>query len=267
MGPTVQSKTRIWPAHWTVAELPGSLPLGGVVHDTPVHAFERTPEALRLVQEAVPDAQRSHLDTGGLLAFLIDPVVSAEEADAIVEASERLGYREEAPGISTPPGMRMNKTVHWVADAALLGPIFERIAALLPAEIAGMPLAPALSHRINMYRYDDNDVFNTHIDGDWPGYGLSDDRRRMLEWAGMRSCLTMLLYLNDAKDGVQGGATRLFRPDGSCLDVAPRKGAALFFRHGFVPGSVRHQGRRVSGEVPKYVARINVLYLQRGAAR
>lgn len=266
MRTTAQSPERIWPPHRTVAELPGSLPMGGVVNGTPVHAFERTPDALRLAGKVAPSPHRRDLDLGGLLAFLIEPVVSADEADALVEASERLGYRDEAPGISTPPGMRMNKTVHWVADAALLGPIFERIAALLPAEIDGMPLAPALSHRINMYRYDDNDVFNTHIDGDWPGYGLNADRRRMLEWPGLRSCLTMLLYLNDAEDGMRGGATRLFRPDGGYLDVAPRKGAALFFRHGFEPGSVRHQGCRVSGEVPKYVARINVLHVEQGAA-
>lgn len=262
----VQSPARVWPSHRTVAELPGSLPMGGVVPGTPVHAFARTPDALRLASQGASDPQRRDLDLGGLLAFLIDPVVSAEEADALVEGSERLGYRDEAPGIATPPGMRMNKTVHWVADAALLGPIFDRLAALLPAEIDGKHLAPLLSHRINMYRYDDDDVFNIHIDGDWPGYGLSDDRRQMLEWQGMRSCLTMLLYLNDALDGVRGGATRLFRPDGSFLDVAPRKGAALFFRHGFAPGSVRHEGCRVSGEIPKYVARINVLYREQEEA-
>ena len=37
-----------WPELRAVAHLPGSLPMGGVVPDTPVHAFAHTPEALQL---------------------------------------------------------------------------------------------------------------------------------------------------------------------------------------------------------------------------
>ena len=40
----------------------------------------------------------------------------------------------------------------------------------------------------------------------------------------------------------------------------PKKGSALFFRHGMGSGSVLHEGRPVVGPVAKYVARINVLY-------
>ena len=248
-----------WPAHHTVAVMPGSLPMGGVVPMTPVHAFEESPQCLCFGELNVSPV-RTDITLDGLLAFSIAPVVTAREADAIVEATERFGYRDEAPGIATPPGMRMNKSVHWVADDALLRPIFERIGPLLPAEIDGLTLQPNLSHRLNMYRYDDQDVFNRHTDGDWPGYGLTNDRREMVEWLGLRSCLTMLLYLNGPDDGVQGGATRLYSPKGLWVDVTPQKGAALFFRHGFGPGSVLHQGCRVSGAVSKYVARINVMY-------
>ena len=249
-----------WPAHRAVAYLPGSLPMGGVVHDTPIHAFVEPAPALVLAPEASLPATRHDIDLGGLLAFEIRNVLDAHEADAIVDASERFGYRDEAPGISTPPGMRMNKSVHWVADHSLLGPIHDRIAHLLPPAIDGWWLHPRLSERLNMYRYDDGDVFNRHTDGDWPGFGLSEDRSAMLQWPGVRSCLTMLLYLNGPQDGVQGGATRLFRPDGSAHDVTPTKGSALFFRHGFGPQSVLHVGCRVQGRVPKYVARINVMY-------
>ena len=187
--------------------------------------------------------------------------MTGAEADAIVEASERFGYRDEAPGISTPPGMRMNKSVHWVADTPLLGPLFERMAHLLPPRIDGAHLFPRLSERINMYRYDDGDVFNRHLDGDWPGFQLSADRAGMLQWpARLRSCLSLLLYLNGPADGVRGGHTRLFRRDGSWHDVEPGKGSALLFRHGFSPASVAHTGLPVSGPVSKYVARINVMY-------
>ena len=250
-----------WPAHRSVALLPGSLPQGGVVPDTPIHAFVTPPLQLSLRLDAGLHPTRHDIELGGLLAFEIHNLLTTSEADAVIEASERFGYRDEAPGIATPPGMRMNKSVHWVADLESLGPLFERMGALLPIRIDGMTLHPRLSERLNMYRYDDGDVFNRHTDGEWPGFSLDVERRRMLQWpAHLRSCLTMLLYLNGPDDGVQGGDTRLYRPDGSSHDVRPTKGSALFFRHGFGPQSVLHVGCPVRGPVPKYVARINVMY-------
>lgn len=250
-----------WPAHRTVALLPGSLPQGGVVPDTPIHAFVSPPAALTLGTTDAPRPERHDIELGGLLAFEVRHLLSHAEADAVVEASERFGYRNEAPGIATPPGMRINKSVHWVTDPEFFGPVFARMAALLPPRIDSMTLYPRLSERLNMYRYDDGDVFNRHTDGDWPGYSLDAERCRMLQWpAHLRSCLTMLLYLNGPEDGVQGGDTRLYRPDGSSHDVRPAKGSALFFRHGFGPASVLHVGNPVHGPVPKYIARINVMY-------
>ncbi len=252
----------LWPAHRAVAHLPGSLPMGGVVAHTPIHAFEQPASALALAPRGRTTPQRHDIDLGaGLLAFRIDGLLDVHEADAIVEASERFGYRPEAPGIQTPPGMRQNKSVHWLADDSLLDPLFARLAPLMPAQIDGARLHPRLSRRINMYRYDDGDVFNRHLDGDWPGFQLSADRAGMLQWpARLRSCLSLLLYLNGPADGVRGGHTRLFRRDGSWHDVEPGKGSALLFRHGFSPASVAHTGLPVSGPVSKYVARINVMY-------
>jgi hypothetical protein len=250
-----------WPPHRAVAWLPGTLPLGGVVPDTPIHAFEAPAPRLALARAGRCAPTRQDIDLAGLLAFEVRGLLDAHEADAIVEASERFGYRDEAPGIHTPPGMRMNKSVHWVADPDLMVPLFARMAHLLPARIDGLRLWPRLSERINMYRYDDGDVFNRHTDGDWPGFSLGEDRRTMVQWPGaVRSCLTMLLYLNGPEDGVQGGHTRLFGADGRAYDVTPSKGSALFFRHGFGPASVLHIGCPVHGPVPKYVARINVMY-------
>ena len=37
-----------WPSHWAVAYMPGSLPMGGVVPMTPIHAFSSSPRALQL---------------------------------------------------------------------------------------------------------------------------------------------------------------------------------------------------------------------------
>ncbi len=230
---------------------------------TPIYAFAYPPPQLRLLPQPTPalTPRRHDIVLGDLLAFSIDEVITHGEADAIVEATERLGYRDEAPGIATPPGMRMNKSVHWVADDELMVPLFNRISHLLPANLHGLPLYPGFSQRLNMYRYDAQDVFNRHIDGQWPGYTLSADRQQMHAWApSLRSGLTMLLYLNGPADGVEGGSTRLINRDGHWVDIAPVKGSALFFRHGFGPDSVVHEGRRVTGAQPKYVARINVMF-------
>jgi hypothetical protein len=120
-----------WPGNHPVAFLPGSLPMGGVVPMTPVHAFDSVPPALRWQAQPTLQPARHDIELGGLLAFAIDQVTTPAEADAMVHASEQCGYRDEAPGIATPPGMRMNKSVHWVADPDMLGPMFTRIAHLL----------------------------------------------------------------------------------------------------------------------------------------
>lgn len=250
-----------WPPHHAVAWLPGSLPMGGVVLHTPIHAFAQPAPALALRRQRSAVPTRHGIELDGLLAFVIRDLLDADECAALIEASERFGYRPEAPGIQTPPGMRMNQTVHWVADDALLGPLFQRMAHLLPPEVDGARLHPRLSHRLNMYRYRDGDVFNRHIDGDWPGFELDETRCTLRQWPGrLRSALTMLLYLNGPAEGVQGGATRLLTHGGGHVDVTPERGSSLFFRHGFGPGSVPHVGCMVHGPVPKYVARINVMF-------
>ena len=82
----------------------------------------------------------------------------------------------------------------------------------------------------------------------------------MIKWDGVYSKLTMLLYLNSPKNGFQGGETVLYGKDGEIVNIVPKTGSALFFRHGFGDESVSHKGARVMGDTPKYVARINVLY-------
>ena len=74
----------------------------------------------------------------------------------------------------------------------------------------------------------------------------------------------MLLYLNDSDtDGLEGGETRLWSADGSIhYDVKPRKGRALFFRRG-APDAVLHAGLPVTGDVPKYMALVNLAYGER----
>jgi hypothetical protein len=234
--------------------------MGGLVPGTPVHALASPLDFLQTSAASQLKTRRRDIALQGKLAFFIEDVITAEEAHTLAAVGEALGFRDEAPGISTPPGMRMNQSVHWVADPAPMDQLLLRFQHLLPPNMGGHSLHPGLSHRINMYRYKEGDVFRPHTDGDWPAYALSPDRQTMMEVNGLRSRLTMLLYLNDTADGVQGGATRLFDNAGGHVDIEPRKGSALFFCHGNGPDSVLHEGRTITGTHPKYVARINVMY-------
>ncbi|MEL6572571.1 MAG: 2OG-Fe(II) oxygenase [Pseudomonadota bacterium] len=242
---------------YPVAHLPGTLPEGGVELDTPIYAVQT--EDL-LTQAPVQSATRRDVDLGHKLAFVVDNVLSRQECRDLIALTEHLGYSAAAPGIQTPPGMRRNKTVHWLAGPGMMGRLFARLQAVLPPQIEHRNLTPALSHRINMYRYDDGDVFNPHIDGDWPGVGLSGDGQRMEHWPGTYSMLTMLLYLNDQDSGATGGATVLYDHGEVAASILPKTGSALFFRHGNSTESVLHAGEVVTGQNPKYVARINVMY-------
>lgn len=245
---------------YVIATQPGSLPKGGTVQDTPVFALRRLPDGLIDAVPAKEPARRTDIEIEGQLAFLVENVMSKEACQALIEIGDHLGFREEAPGISTPPGMRMNLALHWMADAGLMEKINDAIAPLMPQQLHGKALWPRLSQRIDMYKYCKGDVFNRHIDGTWPGYGFSMDRVGIDEWVGAGSELSMLLYLNGAEDGIEGGETRLYGRGGTVVDVSPKAGSALFFQHGFVPSSVMHAGTRVTGDKAKYVARINVLY-------
>jgi len=252
------------PTSRIVASMPGSLPMGGAQPNTPIYAFD---EALFRPEELVPPSiapSRTDLALDGQLAFVITGVLTRAQCQRIVLATEALGYSAAAPGIATPPGMRMNESVHWIADAHLMACIAARVIPLVPPTIDGRRVQARLSQRLNMYRYHPGDQFRFHIDGDWPGYGLDDRGQRMVEWSDARSALSMLLYLNDARDGLEGGATRLHSRLGAVVDVNPVAGDALFFRHGFSMDSVQHEGLPVTAGV-KHLARINVMYEQPAA--
>jgi len=234
--------------------------MGGSEDGVAVYALSDPKTALGDISHVpISGMSRTDIDIGGQLAFVIKNVVTEKEADRLVSVTEGLGYSPAAPAISTPPGMRMNQALHWVDDDTLIGAIWDRIRPLLPQELDGKKLV-GLSRRLNHYRYEEGDRFRQHIDGDWPGYRISDDGTSMVTCSGAHSKLSMLLYLNGPQDGVLGGDTRLFGRGGVTVDVTPCKGSALFFRHGFSEDSVMHEGTVVTGSTKKYVARVNVLY-------
>jgi len=261
MGETLKMGVRV------LLTVPGSGPFGEVAKNVPFHTLEPHPPELvlgPLPENLIPSRRDVNLGPGSM-AFSIDGILTRSEADVLVAVSEAMGYSRFAPAIRTPPGMRQNKAAHWVASKTtaevFLEPLLARFQHLLPAQIDGAPLHPALSHRFAHYKYERGDVFNRHTDGSWPGQSVSSTGDGIDEWPGVESKLSMLLYLSDEADGVEGGNTRLFPFDGSdVVEVVPRKGSALFFRHGFGEDSVHHMGTRVVGDIPKYVLRLNVLY-------
>ena len=80
-----------------------------------------------------------YLDLGfdDKFAFQVDGVISQNESERLITFTEEMGFRDAAPGIQTPPGMRQNTTVHWMVhpkDAELL---YSRIASFVPDTLEG----------------------------------------------------------------------------------------------------------------------------------
>ena len=224
-----------------------------------------------------PILKRVDIDLGkDRLAFYIDNVLTHDQADVLAACAEAVlkdnGHSRVAPGINTPPGMRINEAAHWYPSRSLapdlLGPIYKRISPLVPPTLGGLPLFPRLSEKVAQFKYNQGDRFNRHTDGIFPGQGANDSGTGVDEWVGVVSGMSMLFYLNDQEsDGLMGGETRVWSADGSQhYDVIPRKGRVLFFRRGS-QDAVLHAGLPVTGEVPKYMALINLAYGEQTGTR
>jgi hypothetical protein len=162
----------------------------------------------------------------------------------------------------------------WLADEKLNNFIYERCKPFLPQEIQNCEIA-GLNARWRVYRYRHGNIYRPHIDGTWPGSGLTPSGKYEYDAFGDRwSKLTFLIRLND---DFEGGATTYFTPsvDVGFLDgqpVLPPQGSALVFPHGDTAGSLLHEGSAVydtNGRLrdAKYVIRTEVLYMVPGHSR
>jgi hypothetical protein len=234
----------------------GSLPDGGFEDQTPIYQVSE-----HLLKKSSQSAQGyQDLSFGDKLAFQIDGVISPDESRRLIEYTEALGFRQAAPGIQTPPGMRQNTTVHWMAHPRDVEILFSRIEEFVPPEIENRQSMGALSHRFNTYRYTAGQQFRPHLDGDWPGFSVNSRTHTLEYWKKGRSMLSMLLYLNGREEGVVGGDTLLLDGQTVMRRVNPVCGRALFFRHGIHAKSVLHAGDVLAEGTSKYVVRINVMY-------
>lgn len=237
------------------------------------YIVEKLPSVLLDPKHSNPNLERVDIDLGpDRLAFYIDDVLTHDEADSLVACAEAIleqnGHSRLAPGIQTPPGMRINQAAHWYPSheeaPKFLGSLFDRFRHLVPEILDDMPLHDRLSEKVAQFKYDQGDEFKRHIDGLFPGQGANQEGNGVDEWVGVVSGMSMLFYLNDYEsDGLVGGQTRLWSADGSKhFDVVPRKGRVLFFRRGS-HSAVLHAGLPVTGSVPKYMALINLAYGER----
>ncbi|GIL44592.1 hypothetical protein Vafri_2120 [Volvox africanus] len=198
------------------------------------------------------------------MGYTVDPdytfsaAARAAAAGAGLSASASSAARSGGAGL----GERGAAGCVWLADETLQGPLYGRVAHLLPQHLCDGDLA-GINARWRLYRYDKGAVYRPHVDGAWPGSGLKDGRYEFDAYGDRWSRLTFLVYLND---DFEGGATTFYTPaqpgSGCCLEahsVRPVAGNILIFPHGDTQGSLVHEGSAVT-QGSKYVIRTEVLY-------
>lgn len=179
-----------------------------------------------------------YLDGPGL--FVLPHFLTAEECQAFIERSEKIGYAD-AP-ITTTAGFLMRKDIRdnlrvMVDDAELANAWYARAQDALCQLWFGWRVV-GLNERLRFYRYDVGQRFAPHTDGCF-------ERDN-----GERSFFTFMVYLND---GFDGGATAFHQRHPSLL-VTPERGKALVFYHRQL-----HEGMPVA-RGRKYVLRTDVMY-------
>ncbi|KAI8908908.1 hypothetical protein EDD86DRAFT_191293 [Gorgonomyces haynaldii] len=195
-------------------------------------------------------------------AFMMTNVLSDDECNQILTASESIGYTGDAPlvGEASQQKSILAHNFFWLADEHLLSIIFERCKPHLPQSIDGLALT-GLNARWRLYRYVPGAIYRPHIDGAWPASGLKDGKYHYDLEGNQRSRLTFLVYLNDE---FSGGYTTYFVPSTQvgvmyAQAVVPRRGCIVCFPHGASKGSLLHEGSPVF-EGTKYIIRADVLY-------
>lgn len=177
----------------------------------------------------------------GAGTFVVRDFLSGVECQALIEASEAIGYEQAL--INTDQGEtrleehRNNDRVIF-DDTGLSAAVAQRLEGLAAGHVRGWN-ACGLNERWRFYRYASSQQFDWHYDGSF--------QRSPTE----RSLQTLLLYLND---GFEGGITE-FGWD----KVRPETGMALVFPH-----ELRHRGAPVLSGC-KYVLRTDLMFRQEAA--
>jgi predicted 2-oxoglutarate/Fe(II)-dependent dioxygenase YbiX len=244
-------------AHEPGAEHP-ALPSWANTSENPLGLGNASPRPVRRVE--VPEVPG---------AYQLLDVLSIEECQSLIEASEAMGYLPDA-AVSLPRYIRHNDNLVWVVDEQTERNIWQRVVDRVQEDSAryGGSKALGLNARFRFYRYGSGDYFKPHSDGAWPGSRVIDENLVTNAYADRYSRATFLIFLTE---NYVGGATRFLvnasNPDlparrGDSIkevDVRTPAGGVLCFPHGDHPQHCIHSSEPIEEGI-KYIIRTDTLY-------
>jgi len=216
------------------------------------HEIEVKSDWGKLLKSVNWQIQRQSVDSVAE-TFVLDPIFSQAECEALIAASEKHGFGATNYPKSYRGNLRLITT-----DASLTSIVFDRIRAFLPPTVTDGGAQWELVGLNEMWRlakYYPGDVFGAHCDARF--------ERSKLE----RSMFTVNVYMNG---GFEGGRTRFI---GECEEsgrppivaaIVPAAGRCLVFRQ--PPGQrLLHDGEQLrTGN--KYLFRTDAMYRKIPAA-
>lgn len=175
--------------------------------------------------------------------FVVEDFLSPTECQALILASESIGYEEAKVDAGEGKqmmlkGVRNNDRILYTNEK-LASELWEKARTFIPAVI-GSYYAIGLNELFRFYKYTSGQRFKMHRDGSY--------QRNESEC----SFYTFLLYLND---DFEGGATAF---ENICT-INPKQGSLLVFYH-----PLKHEGKIVQAG-KKYCLRSDVMYKMKEA--
>ncbi len=234
------------------------LPLWGAKIENPIKLRDTSPHSvIREDISSVPGA------------FQLHKVLSIEECKNIIQATEELGYTDDA-AVSLPRSVRHNNNLTWVTDDTTVDIIWQRCKDTFTDRhnhfLGKQPLG--LNGRWRFYKYQSGDFFSTHTDGSWPGSRIIGGELIANAYNDRWSMYTFIIFLTDDYEGghtqfivnsknpqipVQGLA------NSDTVNVKTSAGSVLCFPHGTHPLHCLH-GSEMVGTGTKYIIRSDVLF-------
>lgn len=234
------------------------LPLWGANSENPMALNDVSP--LPVVREDIDSVPG---------AFQLHNVLSKAECQNIIQATETLGYTDDA-AVSLPRSVRHNNNLTWVADDTTVDNIWQRCKNAFTDDhqhfFGKKPLG--LNGRWRFYKYQQGDFFSTHTDGSWPGSRIVDGELIANAYDDRWSMYTFLIFLTD---DYEGGHTQFLvnsenpelpargRAKSHTVNVRTPAGSVLCFPHGTHPLHCLHGSEDIAAGT-KYIIRSDVLF-------
>ena len=202
-------------------------------------------------------------------AFQLHGVLSKQECKHFIEATEALGYTDDA-AVSLPRSVRHNNNLTWVADDTTLDFIWLRCKDMFIDKHNHFDgkQALGLNGRFRFYKYQQGDFFSIHTDGSWPGSRIVDGKLVANAYDDRWSMYTFLIFLSDEYEG--GHTQFLVNKDNperpgkngdniNQVNVRTPAGSVLCFPHGTHPLHCLHGSEKITSGI-KYIIRSDVLF-------